>query len=260
MSVAYDPAASAAILAGAWRSGRLLADLPANAKPNTLDQGYDVQDLLLAVSNGHRAGWKLGVGSPAAMRAGQLARPLVGQLVTSRIHPHGAHISLPSEDAVTVECEVAFVLAQDITPVRGRQLAVEDVRHMCVTFELVRSRFIDRRAVGWPAFAADNVGFEALVLSRPVCAGLDRELLAAVNDSASISLNGREKARALSGDAATDPIGAMNALLAHAAERSITLRAGEIVSTGAMCQPFDLAGRGHEVVATFLNHSLAFTL
>ena len=260
MTAAFDPALPAAILAQAWRTGMLLVDLPPPTKPTTLAQGYDAQDRLLAASGARRAGWKLGVGSPAAMRAGRLARALVGQLDATRIHASGTHISLPSRDPVTVECEIAFVLDRDIPPAPGRQLAAEDVRHMCVSFELVRSRFIDRRAVGWPAFAADNVGFEALVVSPAVAPGLDRELLAAINDSASVAVNGKEKARALSGDGATDPIAAMNALFAHAAERGVTLRAGEIVSTGAMCQPFDLAGPGHEVVATFLGQSLAFKL
>lgn len=256
----FDAAASVATLMDAWTSGRLLSDLPAGEKPVTLNQGYAAQALLFAAAKGEPAGWKLGVGSPAAMRAGQLTRPLIGKLDRARIHAGGTHIVLPSDDPVTVECEIAFVLAQDIAPESGRRLQASDVRHLCVTFEIVRSRFVDRRAVGWPAFVADNVGFEALVVSPALGAGLDLDLIAAINASAVVTVNSEDKARALHGEAATSALDAMNALLAHAAQYNITLRAGELVTTGAMCQPFDLRGTGHDVAVTFLDQSLRFSL
>ncbi|MNT79570.1 hypothetical protein D3C72_2189150 [compost metagenome] len=64
----------------------------------------------------------------------------------------------------------------------------------------------------------------------------------------------------MTGDAATDPIASLAALYAHAAERGQTLKANDIVSTGAMCQPFDLVGSGYEVSVKYLGKQLSFTL
>lgn len=256
----YDPFPAAAILAEATRSGARLAALPADCRPQTLDQGYDLQDAVMRHSR-ERGGWKLGVGSPAQLRAAGLRRPLIGQLEAARCHADGAALRLPPDGSVTVECEIAFVLDRDIPPARERVPAPADIRHASVTLELVRSRFVDRRAVGWPSFVGDNVGFEALVVSQPFCLGLDADALKRVNDSAIVTLDGEIQASALSGEAATDPIRSLTALFAHAAERGLTLKAGEIVTTGAMCQPFDVpAAAGHTISVSYAGGALTTTL
>ncbi len=256
----FDPAPAARVLLDAWRSGTRLANLPESMRPADLAQGYDAQDALFAAAGGRRGGWKLGVGSPAQLRANDLARPLVGQLDAARIHPSGAALTLPTPDALTLECEIGIVLARDLPPQADRALTADDVRHACVTFELVRSRFADRRAVGWPSFVADNVGFEALVVGDAFCQGLDVDALRRVNDSATVLVDGEPRARALSGDMATDPLASLAALFAHAAARGITLKAGEIVSTGAMCQPFDMPAQGHAVRVTYAGGEVSFRL
>ena len=43
----FDAAPAAAALAEAWRTGRLLTELPAPIRPRTLAEGYDVQDQLV---------------------------------------------------------------------------------------------------------------------------------------------------------------------------------------------------------------------
>ena len=45
--VTFDPAPAASILADAWRSGEQLTELPAEIRPQTLAQGYDIQDRLI---------------------------------------------------------------------------------------------------------------------------------------------------------------------------------------------------------------------
>ncbi|AYG45475.1 hydratase [Pseudomonas sp. Leaf58] len=251
---------TAAFLLQHWRSGELLTELPASLKPETLKQGYDSQDQLFAAAAGQRAGWKLGVGSPAGMRAAQLSRPLIGQLEAARCHPGGVHIQLPAVTPVTIECEVAFVLDRDIPPQAGRVPVSEDIRATCVSFEVVRSRFIDRKSVGWPSFVADNVGFEALVVGNSLGAGISVPLLADLAATCEVYVDGEFRARGLSGDAATDPLVSLAHLYAHAAERGQALKAGDIVTTGAMCQPFDLNESGHRITARYFGQELSFSL
>ena len=47
--------------------------------------------------------------------------------------------------------------------------------------------------------------------------------------------------------------------VAHAGH-ALGLKAGDVVTTGAMCQPFDLSETGHQVIARFLGQTLSFTL
>ena len=244
----------------AWRSGELLTLLPAELKPATLDQGYDAQDELFKLAGGTQAGWKLGVGSPAAMRAAKLSRPLVGQLERARLHESGIHLQLPADTPVTIECEIAFVLDRDLPPVIGRTVNPEDIRSTCVTFEVVRSRFTDRKTVGWPSFAADNVGFEALVVGKSICEGIDLHAMRELVETAVVNLDGVPRAKGLFGETATDPLSSLAALYQHAAERGVTLRAGHLASTGAMCEPFDIKGPGHVLSVSYFNNELTFSM
>ena len=62
-SAMFDPRPAAAALADAWRTGRLLRELPAPIRPRTLTDGYDLQDRLIELLDQPAAGWKLGLGS-----------------------------------------------------------------------------------------------------------------------------------------------------------------------------------------------------
>ena len=259
-STPLDCARSAAFLLQAWRSGERLESLPDDLKPQNLDQGYAIQDAFFQAAAGARGGWKLGVGSIAGMRAAKLERPLIGQLDRARCHSSGIHLPLPNEAPVTIECEIAFVLGRDLPPQLDRQIEAADIGATCMSFEIVRSRFVDRKRVGWPSFVADNVGFEALVVSEPLCVGLDRSLLQRLAKTAVVQLDGKPRARGLFGEVATDPLASLSALYTHAAERGQTLRAGDIVTTGAMCEPFDLEGVGHRLCVDAMGTTLAFSL
>lgn len=103
--------------------------------------------------------------------------------------------------------------------------------------------------VGWPTFVADNVGFEALVVGRPICAGIQEDLVLSLPHSMVVHLDGKLKAKGLFGDTATDPFKSLVALYEHAAERGYAFREGDIISTGAMCEPFDLTPLGQHCVS-----------
>jgi 2-keto-4-pentenoate hydratase len=250
----FDPAPAAALLADAWKSGRQIVELPEAARPTTLAQGYDVQDTLIARMGEPVGGWKLGIGSAAAMRQFSLSRPLAGRVLRSRFHANGDSITLPHAP-VTVEFEIAFVLGRDVAPgehVADPMSAIAEVRP---TFELVQSRFVDRRAVGWPSFVGDSVGFAALVVGEPI----DVSFIDDVAGSVVIAVDGREKARGLAGDDLTYPRKAFEYLLAHAADRGATLKRGEIATLGAIGKPFDISGEA-KVEASFVGRRLGFAL
>ena len=63
MSAKFNPEPAAQLLADAFRSGALLTELPAECRPQTLDDGYAIQDRFTALLGDNFAGWKLGVGT-----------------------------------------------------------------------------------------------------------------------------------------------------------------------------------------------------
>ena len=250
--MSFDPGPAASLLAKTWRDSGQIKELPEAMRPRTLAEGYDAQEALVAEMGGV-AGWKLGLGSAAGMRGGGLDRPLAGRVLRAYMHAKGDTVRLPNAAPATVEFEIAFVFGQDIAPADRLADPLKAVAEMRVTFELVMSRFVNRRAAGWPSFVADSVGFGALVVGDPIT---DIE---AVASAVVIDVDGEEVARGLTGDEATYPVTAFNYLIEHARDRGATLRRGEIATLGAVGKPFDLARNGR-VTARYPGGALDFRL
>lgn len=178
------------------------------------------------------------------MRKAGIKRPLAGRVLRSHLHGSGDIVRLPNRAAVTVESEIALILARDILP-GDAPIAPEDAFSAAhAAFELVLSRYIDRRTVGWPSFVADNAGFEASVVGDRI----DPDRIGDVISSVSVSADGGVRASGLIGEELTDPFSSLAGLMAHARERGLTLRKAEIVSAGAVAKPFDIAGESTIVV------------
>lgn len=254
MGSRFDPAPAGSLLAEAWRSGRQLAALPIEMRPRTLDEGYDVQDCLVDQLGGDVVGWKLGVGSPKAKREAGLARAIAGRVLGAHRYRQGDTVRLASANPATVEFEVAFELARDVAPDEPPPTPAKVVASTHVAVELVLARFVDRRAVGWPSFAADDAGFAALVVGDPI----DLRSIPALAASVRVGVGGKELARRVADEDLIDPLAALGEMLAHARERSIPLSRGSIIATGTLSQPFNVAGPSNDVEARYLGSALTF--
>lgn len=252
----FDPRPAAQELAAAYRAGELLVELRGDMRPRSLGEGYDVQDRLIDVLGLRPVGWKLGVGSIKLKAQAGIGRSIAGRVLAPQLYRPGATVELPNAAPVTVEFEIAFEIADDVRPDGPRVVARDVIADTRVAFELVLSRFVDRRAVGWPSFAADNAGFQALILGEAI----DPKTLPDLLRSLRISANGEEKARAATGEDVTDPYGALDDLIAIARERRMVLPKGAIVSTGSASQPFNLSGPEFEIAAAFLGTELRFAM
>ena len=254
MSGTFDPKEAASILAGAWRSGSLIKELPEAVRPQTMVQGYDIQDRLIAQMGLLSVGWKLGIGSHAQKRDFGVGRSVAGRIPANALYRHGDTVELPNAAPVTIEFEIAYILGRHILPDEPVFPVLDAVSETRVSFELVRSRFIDRRSVGWPSFAADNGACQAVVLGDTIAT---YEIPALV-DSLIVCVDGEEKARAVTGEDVTDSGGALSDLVAVARERGMLLPKGSIISTGTVSRPFNIAAPSAHISAQFLGHAFAF--
>ena len=253
MTTAFDPVPAARLLAEVWQGSKQIAELPQAMRPANIDQGYDVQDRLIELLDTPVVGWKLGVGSAKLKQQSGVGRSIAGRVLKSRRHDPGATVRLSFAAPVTIEFEIAFVLGEDIDNrfTRDAKSAIAETR---VTFELVMARFIDRRSVGWPSFAADDSGFEALIVGE----WFDERQIPQLLSSLVVSVDGQERTRAAAGDDATDPYGALADLISIARERKMVLPKGSIVSTGSASMPFAVSSPKGEVSASYLGKKLGF--
>lgn len=246
---------AAKLLADAYRSGALLDALPEASRPATIDDGYDIQDLLIEEIGGRTAGWKLGLGSHKAKKTFGIGRSLAGRILSDQLYRDGAVISLPNAAPVVIEFEIAFVLNRDVLPDADIADPLSIVGETRVAFEIVLARFRDRRAVGWPSFAADNSGFQALVLGEAV----STNEVGKVVDSLSIEVDGAPRAGAARGEDETVPSASLADLITIARERGFVLPKGSIISTGSASVPFELAAPA-TIAAKYLDRTLSFSI
>ena len=253
-AVEFDPSQAAALLAAAWRSGDLLDGLPDGACPGNIAQGYDIQDKLAEAIGQEVIGWKLGASSPALKRATGLGRSIAGRIFSSCLHLPGAAVILPNAAPVTIEFEVAYVLGRDILPHEPAFHVPDAIAETRVTFELVLSRFVDRRAAGWNCLTADNVGFQALVLG-PIIHPADLPLML---QTLSITLDGEPASTRAAEDDMTDPLVSLEDLIQIARNRQTVLRKGSLVAAGIVSKPVNLPRSAAVVAARYLDQEVGF--
>jgi 2-keto-4-pentenoate hydratase len=253
MTGAFNPDPAAQLLTKVWRGSQQIAELPQAVRPADISQGYDIQDRLVQLLGQRVVGWKLGVGSAKLKQQSGIGRSIAGRVLANRRYEPGATVPLSFAAPVTIEFEIAFILGKDIDHRSGGD-AKSAIAEACVTFELVMARFIDRRLVGWPSFAADDSGFEALIIGEKI----DERQIPELLSSLVVSVDGQERARAATGDDATDPYGALADLFAIARERQMLLPKGSIISTGSASMPFAVSSPKADVSAFYLGKQLSF--
>ncbi|MGB0732216.1 MAG: 2-keto-4-pentenoate hydratase [Pontibacterium sp.] len=249
---------AAAFLLDLWSSGQQTDQLATGYRPDSLPQGYEAQNAFIDRSQKTPIGWKLGIASPLQLKVNSLSRPLIGKVLKERCFTDGAKLDLPASGTITIECELGITLKHDLDPKVCNEAAWSDIESLYFTFEIVRSRFFNRKSVGWPSFVADNVGFEALVIGQPITLAPSTNEVHKLQQSTQVLLNGTCVSKPLLGDKGVCPLTALNHLLAHAKEYGYTLPKGDIVSTGAFCEPFDLSSRNDHIEVTTNDHSLSF--
>jgi 2-keto-4-pentenoate hydratase len=164
-------AEAARVLAEARRENRTIDAIPEACRPRTVDEGYAVQDALIALLGGDVAGWKLGATTPYWQKRGSLTEPIAGRLLGSMVRPGPATFEGRLFHLRMVESEYAFRLGADLPP-RDAPYGREEVEgavaavHCCI--EVADTRFSAGLRVDSPSLLADNTLSAAYVVGPEV--------------------------------------------------------------------------------------------
>lgn len=198
------------------------------------DDAYAIQSELLRLhlaGGATLAGWKVGATNPGAQAAFGLREPVYGRLLNQRRLPDGATLPVATLIHPRVECEVAFILARDLSgPGVTPELALAAVEGMVAAFEIV-----DSRTEGWaakmPEMIADNVFQARYVLGERLVPVADVDLSAL---EVVLVRNGQEAARARGANVLGSPANALAWVANRIADHGHILRAGQVVLAGSL--------------------------
>ena len=230
-----------------------MAALPEALRPRTREDGYAIQAALERRSRAPLFGWKIAATSKAGQLHINVDGPLAGRLLRERVFEPGAEVPFGANHMRVAEAEFAFRMGRDLAP-RQRSYQVDEVLAAVATLhpaiEIPDSRFDDFTLVGAAQLIADNACAHYFVLGPETTADwrsldlVEHPVTATVRpdggggpsrppDAAGTSVPVHGKG----GNVLGDPRIALTWLANELSSLGLTLRAGEVVTTGTCITP-----------------------
>jgi 2-keto-4-pentenoate hydratase len=229
-------AAASRTLHDHWRAGTKLAGLEEALRPRNRAEAYAIQERIENHSNGKLFGWKIAATSEAGQKHINVDGPMAGRVLSETVIPDGGTASMAGNEMRVAEPEFAFRMAAALPP-RSQPYSVREVLDAVGTLhpaiEIPDSRFADFASAGAEQIIADNACAHLFVLGAPTTANW--RALDLVEEKPVITLRGKQ----LIGHGKNvlgDPRIALTWLANELRQLGVTLRAGEVVTTGT-CHP-----------------------
>ncbi len=230
---------------------RPLEEIPEGAAPSSLSDAYLVQDALVAQLDRPRYGWKIGCTSKMAQEMSNTNEPFYGRMFADSSFDTPASIPMTGLFHPIVEPEIAFVVSKDLTadgaPYTQAKL-LDAIASMHPAIEVVDARYEGGWPLGIVPTVADNGVHACFVLGPAVSdwRNVDRPAI-----PLKASVNGEQVADGIGANALNDPLNALVWLANAATRRGHTVKKGDVVTTGNICNAPIFAKPGDTAAAEF---------
>ena len=243
-------AAASQILHDHWRAGTKLAALEESLRPRSRAEGYAIQAAIERFSSRQPFGWKIAATSEAGQKHINVGGPLAGRILEETVIPDGGTAAMAGNQMRVAEPEFAFRMRVDLparpTPYTVQQV-LDGVDTLHPAIEIPDSRFANFVGAGEAQLIADN-GCAHLFVLGPA-AKSDWRSLDLIEHKPVIMLAGQQyvgHGKSVLGD----PRVALTWLANELRQLDVTLKAGQVVTTGTCHPPLPIAA-GDLFVADF---------
>ena len=229
-------AAASRTLNNHWRAGTKFGGLETALRPRDRAEGYAIQAAIEHTSSKPLFGWKIAATSEAGQKHINVEGPMAGRILAETVIADGGTASMAGNEMRVGEPEFCFRMASDLPP-RAKPYSVQEVLDAVGTLhpaiEIPDSRFADFVSAGAPQIIADNACAHMFVLGPPT--GANWRALDLVEEKPVIVLGGKRYV-GHGKNVLGDPRVALAWLANELSGLGITLRAGQVVTTGT-CHP-----------------------
>ena len=233
-----------------WRAGTKLGNLDTSYRPRDRADGYAIQAEIERNSGGKLFGWKIAATSSAGQKHINVDGPMAGRILQETVIPDGGTASMAGNEMRVAEPEFAFRMKVDLPP-RQTPYSVQEVLDAVGTLhpaiEIPDSRFADYVSAGAAQIIADNACAHLFVLGAPATSNW--RALDLVEQRPVVTMRGQQfigHGKNVLGDPRVALAWCANELR----ELGLTLRAGEVVTTGTCHPPLPIQS-GDLVAADF---------
>ena len=232
----------------ARRAGRSLPDYPGTA-PTALADAYAVQDAAIALNEAEIGGWKVGRINPPIDGVDRLAGPIfTRQIIAAGPDP----VAMPVFVGGFAAAEAEFLLRISATPPVGQThftheeaAALIDAVHIGI--EIASSPLAAINDLGAAVTVSDFGNNNGLVVGAAIPDWRNADI---ENWPLSVTIDGKPIGSGKAADMLDGPIGAARCLFELMAERGITLKPGQWISSGAVTG-VHIVGIGDRIEARF---------
>lgn len=229
-------AAASQALHDHWRAGTKLAGLETSLRPADRIEAYAIQAAIEKHSTEKLFGWKIAATSESGQKHINVEGPMAGRILRETLIADGGTASMAGNEMRVAEPEFAFRMQADLpprpAPYSPREvLDAVDTLHPAI--EIPDSRFADFVGAGAAQIIADNACAHLFVLGAPTAS--QWRTLDLVEARPVITLGGRQYI-GHGKNVLGDPVIALTWLANELRGLGVTLRAGEVVTTGT-CHP-----------------------
>ena len=219
-----------------WRAGTKVSGLDHGQRPQDRIDGYAIQGQIEKYSAQKLFGWKIAATSEAGQKHINVPGPMAGRMLEETLIANGGTAPMAGNEMRVAEPEFAFRMGRNLPP-RPAPYTVAEVLDAVATLhpaiEIPDSRFADFTSAGEAQLIADNACAHRFVLGPATSA--DWRALDLIEERPTIVLRGQRYV-GHGKNVLGDPRVALAWLANELRVLGLTLRAGEVVTTGT-CHP-----------------------
>lgn len=216
----------------------------------TLTDAYAVQAEIATLMADPQVGWKVGSTSKEAQAKLATDEPGAGPLFARYCYKSGDDVAIFSAHRAYVEAEFAFRLSRNVTTADAVDHATLSrcIESVLPSIEVVGSRYRNGLdGIGRELITADGGANMAFVAGTGV---LNRPLDTLSSQVVTLDVNDKRVASGRGERALGHPLNVLQWLVSHCDRRGVSLRAGDVVTTGT-CTGLMSVAPGDRITANF---------
>ncbi len=247
---------AASIMYQHLHQGSVLEGLKGNLRPQSRDEGYQIQARLEEAIDSQRQGWKIAATSIAGQKHIGLGGPIAGRILANMMVNPGQPIPFGANRMRVAEAEFVFCMGADLLPRPNLYETAEvmaGVASLHLGLEFPDSRFADFVRAGEGQLIADNAcGYKFMMGEAVSDIWRDMTLSSHAVRGRVTGSDGQLRAEytGSGGNVLDCPTIALTWLVNELSSQNISLRAGEFVTTGTSTLPMAILP-GDQIEADF---------